>query len=240
MNDSIQVAEPIEHAFIRTEMLIGGVALQKLRNSKVVVFGLGGVGSYVVEALARSGVGRLVLIDHDTINITNLNRQLIATHETIGMSKVEAAKRRILSINPGADVAVHQIMYLPGQISLSDLVGDDTSYIVDAIDNMTAKLDLVVEADRLSVPIISSMGTGNKLDPLQFEIADIYETSVCPLSRIMRRELRKKNIMQLKVVYSREQPQTRPGQRMPASISFVPPVAGLIIAGEVIKTLIKE
>lgn len=236
----LQTAEETSvHAFTRTEMLIGSEALKKLQKSKVAVFGLGGVGSFVVEALTRSGIGSLVLIDHDLINITNLNRQLIATQDTLGMSKVEAAKARILSINPEAKVETHMLMYLPEQVNLADLIGSDTDYIVDAVDNMSAKIGLAVEAEKLSVPIISSMGTGNKLDPLQFEVTDIYQTSVCPLSRIMRRELRKRNIEKLKVVYSREQPRSVPGQRSPASIAFVPPVAGLVIAGEVIKDLIE-
>jgi tRNA A37 threonylcarbamoyladenosine dehydratase len=227
-----------EYALTRTEMLIGKEAIEKLRNTKVAVFGLGGVGSYVVEALARSGIGSFVLIDHDLINLTNLNRQLIATYDTIGMPKVEAARIRINSINPQAKVEAHQLMYLPDKDNLADLIGRDTDYVIDAVDNMSAKISLVVEAKKISVPIISSMGTGNKLDPLQFEVADIYQTSVCPLSRIMRRELRKLSIEGLKVVYSKEQPRTVPGRRAPASISFVPPVAGLIIAGEVIKDII--
>lgn len=226
----------MEHQFSRTELLIGTEGLHKLNTATVAVFGLGGVGSYVVEALARAGIGHLILIDHDTIHITNLNRQLIATHETIGRAKVEVERERVLSINPSARVEIFQEMYLPG--NESDILRPGLSYIIDAIDNVTAKLELVVQAKLLDIPIISSMGTGNKLDPTRFEIEDIYRTSVCPLSRVMRRELRKRDIESLKVLYSREEPRKFPNVDYPASISFVPPVAGLIIAGEVIKDLI--
>lgn len=226
-----------EHAFSRTELLIGRPALDRLRKAKVVVFGLGGVGSYTVEALARAGIGHLVLVDYDTINLTNLNRQLIATHETLGRLKVEAARDRIMTINPEMIVDVHATMYLPGDPDRLKLF-EQTDYIVDAVDNVTAKLDLAEQADRLSIPLISSMGTGNKLDPTRFEVADIFQTSVCPLCRVMRRELRKRGVKHLNVVYSREQPRCQSEQTFPASISFVPPISGLIMAGEVVRHLI--
>lgn len=228
----------MDYEFSRTELLIGTEGLKKLRESSIAVFGLGGVGSYVVEALARSGIGHLILIDHDDINITNLNRQLIATHDTIGRAKVDVERERILSINPSANVEIFQEMYLPGNDS--GILRPGLSYIIDAVDNVTAKLELSVQASLLNVPIISCMGTGNKLDPTRFEIADIYETSICPLCRVMRRELRKRNITSLKVLYSKEEPRKFPEYDYPASISFVPPVAGLIIAGEVIKNLISD
>lgn len=226
----------MDHEFSRTELLIGTEGLLKLQESSVAVFGLGGVGSYVVEALVRSGISHLLLIDHDEVNITNLNRQLIATHDTIGRAKVDVERERILSINPSAHVETFKEMYLPG--NNSGILRPGLSYIIDAVDNVTAKLELAVQASLLKIPIISSMGTGNKLDPTKFEIADIYETSVCPLSRVMRCELRKRNISNLKVLYSQEEPRKFPQADYPASISFVPPVAGLIIAGEVIKDII--
>ena len=224
--------------FSRTAMLIGEDALQKLSASRVAIFGVGGVGSYVLEALARSGVGEFDLIDNDTVNITNINRQIIATHDTIGRSKVDVAKERVLSINPSAKVNTHNIFYLPENAEEIDFSKYD--YIIDAVDTVTAKIDIIVKAKENSVPVISSMGTGNKFDPTQFMIADIYKTSVCPLARVMRRELKKRGIDSLKVLYSKEEPKTPDGEeRTPSSIAFVPSVAGLIIAGEVIKDLIK-
>jgi tRNA A37 threonylcarbamoyladenosine dehydratase len=228
----------MENQFCRTEMLIGASGLKKLHEASVAVFGLGGVGSYTVEALARAGVGRMILIDHDTVALSNLNRQLIATHDTIGRAKVEVARERILAINPSAQVEVYQEMFLPG--SRSGIINHELSYVVDAVDNVTAKIELVIQTQAINIPLISAMGTGNKLDPTQFEVADIYATSVCPLCRVMRRELKRRDVKQLKVVYSREEPQRKPGQEYPASISFVPPVAGLILAGEVIKSLIND
>lgn len=228
----------MENQFCRTELLIGASGLKKLHEASVAVFGLGGVGSYTVEALARAGVGRMILIDHDTVALSNLNRQLIATHETIGRAKVEVARERILAINPSAQVEVYQEMFLPG--SRSGIINSELSYVVDAVDNVTAKIELVIQTQAINIPLISAMGTGNKLDPTQFEVADIYATSVCPLCRVMRRELKRRDVKQLKVVYSREEPQRKPGQEYPASISFVPPVAGLILAGEVIKSLIND
>lgn len=227
--------------FSRTAMLIGEDALNKLAFSHVAIFGVGGVGSYVVEALARSGVGEFDLIDSDTINISNINRQIIATHDTIGLSKVDVAKERILSINPTAKVNTHSIFYLPENRNGLDFSQYD--YIVDAVDTVTAKIDIIVKAKENNVPVISSMGTGNKLDPTQFAVTDIYKTSVCPLARVMRRELKKRGVDSLKVLYSKEEPKTQDTVKekcAPASIAFVPSVAGLIIAGEVIKDLIKQ
>ena len=225
--------------FSRTAMLIGTKALEKLASSRVAIFGIGGVGSYVVEALARSGVGAFDIVDNDTVNITNINRQIIATHDTIGKLKVDVAKKRILSINPKAEVSACNVFYLPENADKFDFSQYD--YIIDAVDTVTAKIDIIVKAKENNIPVISSMGTGNKLDPTKFKVADIYETSVCPLARVMRRELKRRGIDSLKVLYSEEEPKTTPQSedRTPSSISFVPSVAGLIIAGEVIKDLIK-
>lgn len=231
-----------ENAFCRTEYLIGQEALQKLKNSKVAIFGIGGVGSYVVEALARSGVGSFVLVDKDTVSISNLNRQLIATLDTIGKNKVDIAKERILSINPNAKVKTFADFFMPGNTNILD---NSITYIVDAIDTVTAKIGLVIQAKKLDIPIISSMGTGNKLDPTKFEISDIYDTSVCPLAKVMRKELKSRNISHLKVLYSKEKPiKTKiideNGKLIPGTISFVPSVAGLIIAKEVVFDLIQN
>ena len=236
-------------ALSRTALLLGSDAMKKLKNAKVAVFGLGGVGGYVVEALARSGIGALELIDHDTISITNLNRQLLATRKTVGMGKAEAAKRRVLDIDPEISVTARQCLYGPDTAEEFDFSG--YSYVVDAIDTVTGKLALVQAAQAAGVPIISSMGTGNKLDPTKFQIADITKTSVCPLARIMRKECAKRGIKHLKVLFSTEDPipsdpaalsdeELPEGRRaLPGSVAFVPSVAGLIIAGEVIKDLIK-
>ena len=234
--------------FSRTELLLGVDAMDKLRNARVAVFGLGGVGGYVVEALARSGVGCLDLIDHDTISLTNINRQILATHATVGMSKAAAAAARVKDINPDATVHVHETFYLPDTAAQFDFAQYD--YIVDAIDTVTGKLMLALDAQRCGTPIISSMGTGNKLDPTAFRVADISQTKGCPLARIMRKECKKRGIQKLKVVYSEEEPipskldgleeELPEGRRaLPGSVAFVPSVAGLIIAGEVIKDLIK-
>ena len=234
------------HPFSRTELLLGEEALNRLKNARVAVFGLGGVGGYAVEALARSGVGTLDLIDHDTISLTNINRQILATHETIGTEKAIAAAQRVKSINPDAVVYAHTVFYTPETEAQFDF--SEYDYIIDAIDTVTGKLALVQNAQKACTPIISSMGTGNKLDPTAFEVADISKTTFCPLARIMRKELRHRGIEHLKVVYSREEPLTpsqslqeeSPGRRqLPGSVAFVPSVAGLIIAGEVIKDLIK-
>lgn len=223
--------------FSRTERLIGKEALQKLKNSNIIIFGLGGVGSYTAEALARSGVGKMTVVDKDRIDITNVNRQLYALHSTVGKPKAEVAKARILDINPECEITAIQKMYLPENSEEFNLSQYD--YIIDAIDNVTAKISLAENAEKLCIPIISSMGTGNKLDPTAFKVSDIYKTSVCPLCRAMRTQLKKRGVKKLKVVYSEEIPKTD-GERTPASISFVPPAAGLIIAGEVVKDIIKS
>lgn len=223
--------------FSRTERLIGEDALQKLKNSNIIIFGLGGVGSYTAEALARSGIGKMTVVDKDTVDITNINRQLYALRSTVGKPKAEVARERILDINPECEITAIQKMYLPENSEEFNLSQYD--YIVDAIDNVTAKIDLAVKSEQLGIPIISSMGTGNKLDPAAFKVSDIYKTSVCPLCRAMRTQLKKRGVKKLKVVYSEEMPKTD-GERTPASISFVPPAAGLIIAGEVIKNIIGQ
>lgn len=223
--------------FSRTERLIGKDALRKLQNSNIIIFGLGGVGSYTAEALARSGIGKMTVVDKDTVDITNINRQLYALHSTVGKPKAEVAKARILDINPECEITAIQKMYLPE--NSEDFVLSQYDYIVDAIDNVTAKIDLAVKAEQLGIPIISSMGTGNKLDPAAFKVSDIYKTSVCPLCRVMRTQLKKRGVKKLKVVYSEEMPKTD-GERTPASISFVPPAAGLIIAGEVIRYITEK
>lgn len=230
-----------ESAFCRTKILIGDEGLEKLKNAKVAVFGVGGVGSFVVEALARAGVGCFVLIDKDQVSLSNINRQLIATHETIGKLKVDVAKKRILSINPEAKVETFAEFFMPGN---TNILNNSITYVVDAIDTVTAKIELVMQAQKLGVPIISSMGTGNKLNPCLFEITDIYKTQVCPLAKVMRKELKQRGVKHLKVLYSKEEPLKsgiigENGKVIPGSISFVPSVAGLIIAGEVIKDLLK-
>lgn len=249
------------HAFSRTELLLGTEAMDRLRDSQIVIYGVGGVGSYVAEGLARSGVGRFVLIDDDCVCLTNLNRQLHATHRTVGQPKVEAMKARILDINPKAEVITHQRFYAPGLAD--ELMPGTASYLVDCIDTVTGKLDLIVEAKRRGLRIISSMGAGNKLDPTRFEVSDLSKTKMCPLARVLRKELRKRGVTSLKVVYSREEPLTpretegsscamscicpKGSERtctirrqIPGSISFVPSVVGLILAGEVIKDLVGD
>ena len=233
--------------FSRTQILLGEEAVQKLRNARVAVFGIGGVGGYTVEALARCGVGNLDLIDSDTVSISNINRQILATHSTVGMLKVDAAKARVLDINPDCVVRTHPIFYLPETAEQFDFTQYD--YIVDAIDTVTGKLQLVERAVAVGTSIICSMGTGNNLDPAAFMVSDISKTSMCPLARIMRKELKKRGINHLKVVYSQEEALTpdvdpeelaRTGKRqIPGSVAFVPGTAGLILAGEVVKDLIK-
>lgn len=240
----------MENQFIRTQMLVGKQGIEKLKNSTVAVFGVGGVGGYTVEALARSGVGTIEIIDNDTVSLSNINRQIIATHDTVGMQKTDAAEMRIKSINPDCTVVKHNCFFLPENADSFDFSRYD--YVVDAIDTVSAKIELVMRAVSVGTPIISSMGAGNKLDPTQFEVADISKTSVCPLARVMRRELKKRGVNHLKVVYSKEQAITpfeadeikdekdfARRRALPGSVAFVPSVAGLIIAGEVIKDLIK-
>lgn len=227
--------ENTENRFSRTEALLGEQAMEKLKKARVAVFGIGGVGGHVVEALVRSGVGAVDIVDSDKVCLSNLNRQIIATESCIGKYKVDVMKERILDINPEAVVNVHKCFYLPETKDEFDF--SQYSYVVDAVDTVTAKIQLVMEAAEAGVPIISSMGAGNKLDPTAFQVADIYKTSVCPLAKVMRRELKKRGIKKLKVVYSREQPVVK--NAVPASVAFVPSVVGLIIAGEVIKDLVK-
>ncbi len=232
---------------LRTAMLLGEEAVQRLTAARVAVFGIGGVGGHVVEALARSGIGQLDLIDSDTVSVSNINRQILATHSTVGMPKVEAAKQRILDINPDCVVRMHQMFYLPETADQFDFTQYD--YIVDAIDTVTGKLQLVERAVTAGTPVICCMGTGNKLDASAFEVSDISKTTMCPLARIMRKELSKRGIKHLKVVCSKEEALTPSGweeeaaalgkRQIPGSVAFVPGAAGLILAGEVIKDLIQ-
>lgn len=229
--------------FERTELLFGKDGMDKLKNARVAVFGVGGVGGYVVEALARSGIGAIDLIDNDTVNLTNINRQIIATEKTLGRYKVDAAKDRIADINPECEVKTHKVFFLPENANTFDFSVYD--YVVDAIDTVTGKKEIILRAKAAGVPVISSMGAGNKLDPSAFKVADIYRTSVCPLAKIIRSICRKNGIDSLKVVYSEEMPlkhkceiDTDGKKPVPGSVSFVPPVVGLIIAGEVIKDLV--
>ncbi len=246
--------------FSRTQLLIGEAAINKLQKSRVAVFGIGGVGGYVCEALVRSGVGAFDLVDDDKVCLTNLNRQIMATRKTVGRYKAEVMKERMLDINPDVDIRIHKCFFLPE--NADDFPFDEYDYVVDAVDTVTAKIELILRAKAHNVPIISAMGAGNKLDPGRFKIADIYQTSVCPLARVMRRELKKRHVKNLKVVYSDEQP-IRPLEDMsiscrthcicppgaqhkcterrdiPGSTAFVPAVAGLMIAGEIVKDLSK-
>ncbi len=232
--------------FKRTELLLGADAVKKLKNSRVAVFGIGGVGGYTAEALARSGVGSIDLIDNDTVSESNINRQIIALHSTVGRYKVDVMKERILDINPDAEVRAHRTFFMPETENEFDFTQYD--YVVDAIDTVTGKIALVIKAQAAGTPIISSMGAGNKLNPDMFEVADIYKTSVCPLAKVMRRELKQRGVRKLKVVYSKEEPHspasdeenTQHRRQTPGSTAFVPSVAGLIMAGEVIKDLVKE
>lgn len=240
------------HQFSRTELLLGKEGMERLKKARVAVFGIGGVGGHCVEALARSGIGEFDLIDNDEVALTNLNRQLVALHETIGRRKTEVMKERILSINPDAKVHVHSCFFLPENADTFPF--DRYDYVVDAVDTVTAKIELVLKSQAAGVPVISSMGAGNKLDPTAFEVTDIYKTSVCPLAKVMRRELKKRGVKKLKVVYSKEEPRKlhlydeegnpipaetkgTAGRCAPGSVSFVPSVAGLILAGEVVKDL---
>lgn len=236
--------------FVRTEAVFGTEAMERLERARVAVFGIGGVGGHAVDALARSGVGALDLFDDDTVSLSNINRQLVATHATLGRQKTEVMREHILDINPDCAVTVHNLFYLPETADRIDLSVYD--YIIDAVDTVSAKIELVCRANQAGVPIICSMGAGNKLDPTRFEVADIYQTSVDPLARVMRRELKKRGIRHLKTVYSREEPSAfkreianatvagRPGnskKQAPGSLAFVPSIAGLILAGEVLKDL---
>ena len=237
----------MQSQFSRTELLLGSDAMERLYKARVAVFGIGGVGGYAVEALARSGIGTLDLFDHDTVSLTNLNRQIIATHATLGMPKVEAARQRILSINPNAIVNAHQVFYTPDTADQFDFTRYD--YIIDAIDTVSGKLCIIENAVAVNVPVISCMGTGNKLDASALQVTDISKTTFCPLARIMRKELRKRGINHLKVVYSTEEALTPVGaeeeaaslgkRTLPGSTAFVPGAAGLILAGEVIRDLTK-
>lgn len=223
--------------FSRTVSILGEAALQRLSSCHVAIFGLGGVGGYAAEALVRSGIGRFDLIDHDKVDITNLNRQIIATHKTVGRDKAEVMRERMLDINPDAGIMIHPCFFLPENADDFDFKKYD--YVVDAVDTVTAKMELALRSQAAGVPIISSMGTGNKLNPAMLEVEDLYKTSVCPLARVMRRELKKRGIEKLKVVYSREEP-FRTYERTPGSTAFVPPAAGLLIASEVVKDLTEK
>ena len=234
---------------LRSEMMLGSEAIQKLERAKVAVFGVGGVGGYLCEALARAGVGSIDLFDNDCVSLSNINRQIIALHSTVGLPKVEVMRERILDINPQCRVTAHRVFYLPE--NADDYPLEPYSYVADAIDTVSAKVELAVRAERASVPLIASMGTGNKLDPTRFEVSDLFRTEGCPLARVMRRELKSRGIKRLKVIYSKEPACAPPTdapvlegeaaqtRRLPASVSFVPSVAGLIMAGEIIKDLIK-
>ena len=250
----------LQHSLSRTELLIGKDALDKLAKSKVMVFGVGGVGSFTVEALARAGVGNLILVDDDTVCLTNLNRQIHATYKPISKNKVEVMKERVLSVNRNCNVETIQVFVTPD--NLEEIIPDDVDYVVDAIDTVSAKIALAVYCEQKGIKLMSSMGTGNKLNPAEFKVADIYNTKVCPLAKVMRYELRKRGVKKLKVVYSEEMPRKpkvedvvtcKTGcvctggtkkcsakRQIPGSVSFVPPVAGMIIASEVVKDLIKE
>ena len=233
-----EMEEKMPDQFSRTELLIGEEAIKKLNTAKVAIFGIGGVGSFAVEGLARAGIQNFILVDNDIVDITNLNRQIHATHKTIGQYKVDVMKERILDINPNAKVTTYKEFYLPD--STTNILDETVDYIIDAVDTVTAKIELVKQAQALNVPIISAMGSGNKLDPTKFEVTDIYKTSICPLAKVMRKELRARGIESLKVVYSKEEPIKQEKAKVPGSISFVPSVVGMIIAGEVIKDLITE
>lgn len=233
----------MKNQFSRTELILGEEALEKLAKSRVAVFGIGGVGGFAVEALVRAGVGAIDIIDNDTVDITNLNRQIIATHSTVGRLKTDAMEQRILDINPDISLKKHNIFYCSETADSIDL--SKYNYIIDAIDTVTAKIELILRANAAGTPIISSMGTGNKLNPSELEITDIYKTSVCPLARVMRYELKKRGIKKLKVVYSKEEPikpienEKISGKHIPGSAPFVPAAAGLIIASEIIKYIIR-
>ncbi len=238
----------MQKQFLRTQMLLGKEAMEKLENSRVAVFGIGGVGGYVCEALIRSGVGKFELIDSDKVDITNINRQIIATTKTIGMYKTDVMKERMLDINPNAEITVRNCFFLPD--NANEFPFENYDYIVDAVDTVSAKIGLVIEAQKKNIPIISCMGAGNKLDGSQFKVSDIFKTKMCPLAKVMRTELKKRGVKKLKVVYSEEKPlkpiagvlqdnvnKGTARRAIPGSVAFVPSVAGLIVAGEVVKDL---
>lgn len=225
----------MKEQFSRTELLLGEAAIEKLNKSRVIIFGVGGVGGYVAEALARSGVGNITIVDKDTVSESNINRQIIALHSTVGRDKVEVLKERMEDINPDINVDARRCFFLPDNAEEFDFSKYD--YVVDAVDTVTAKLQIIVQAKEANVPVISAMGAGNKVCPEKFEVADIYKTEVCPLAKVMRRELKKRGIKKLKVVYSKEEPVYK--GRTPGSIAFAPSVAGLIMAAEVVKDLCK-
>ena len=227
----------MDERFIRTAMVIGEDSLETLSKKKVCIFGVGGVGGYVAEALARSGIGHFMLVDNDTVSTSNINRQIIAFESTVGQYKTKLMQKRIYDINPMVKVDTYEMFYLPENAHEIDL--SDCDYIVDCIDTITAKLDIIQRADSMGIKIISSMGTGNKLEPTMLEVTDIYKTSVCPLAKVMRKELKKREIKKLKVVYSKEEPKRKgESDRVPGSTAFVPSAAGLIIASEVVKDLL--
>lgn len=239
----------VENFYSRTKLLLGEDGINKLKESKVAIFGIGGVGSFVAEGLVRAGVQNFILIDHDTISESNINRQIHSTTKTVGLYKVDVMKERMLEINPNVKIQTSKEFYMPN--SKNDILDKSIDYIIDCIDTVTAKIELVLQANKLNIPIISAMGTGNKLDPTKFEISDIYKTSVCPLAKVMRKELRARGVKRLKVVYSKEEPikphtqDGKPligdnGKPVPGSISFGPSVAGMIIASEVVKDLISN
>ena len=236
----------MDEKFSRTEMLIGEEGIKKLNDAKVAIFGIGGVGSFVCEGLARSGVGNFILIDFDKVDESNINRQIIATTKTVGQYKVNLMKERILDINPDANVEVYTEFYMAD--SKSDIITEDLSYVVDCVDTIMAKIAIICNCDAMNIPVISSMGTGNKKDPTMFEVADIYETSVCPLARIMKKDLKKRDIEKLKVVYSKEHPintndcaiNQDKKYKVKGTMSFMPSVAGLIISSEVIKDIVND
>ncbi len=234
----------VSEQFSRTAYVYGDTAIEKLKASRVAVFGVGGVGGYICEALARAGVGAIDIFDRDTVSVSNLNRQIIALHSTVGQAKVEVMKKRILDINPECTVGAYNVFYLPENADNYDLGCYD--YIADAVDTVAAKLEIIERADKLRVPVISAMGAGNKTDPTRFEVSDIYKTTVCPLARVMRRELKARGVESLKVVYSKAPPinsgvtDRETGKNIPGSLSFVPSVMGLIMAGEIINDIVRK
>lgn len=234
----------IKEEFSRTAYIYGEDAIDKLKKSRVAVFGVGGVGGYICEALCRAGVGSIDIFDRDSVSVSNINRQIIALHSTVGKAKVDVMKERMLDINPDCNITAHNVFYLPENADEFDLSNYD--YIADAVDTVAAKLEIAERAYKLEIPVISAMGAGNKTDPTRFEVADIADTTVCPLARVMRRELKARGIKKYKVVYSKEEPiksgvvDSESGKAIPGSLSFVPSVVGLIMAGEIVNDLVKE